>query len=43
MVPLVRKNYNHIPDITYKYPYIWYIDGIYDLIPYIEYFISDEN
>ena len=40
MVPLVRKNYNHIPDITYKYPSIWYIGGVSSLIPHIEYFIS---
>ena len=42
-IPLVRKNYNYIPEITYKSPDIWYIDGIYSLIPHIEYFISDGN
>jgi len=40
-IPLVRKNYNYIPDIIYKHPNIWYIDGIYNLISHIEYWIAE--
>ena len=42
IVPLVRKNYNHIPDI-YKHPNVFYIDGVHDLIPHIDSFISNET
>ncbi len=41
-VPLIRKNYNYIPDITYKYPNIWYIDGVHSLLPHIPYFIQNQ-
>lgn len=38
-VPLIRKNYNHIPDIHDKYPNIYYISGIHELILHINEFI----
>jgi len=41
-VLLVRKNYNYIPDID-KIPNIFYIDGVHNLIPHIDYFTSNGN
>lgn len=38
-IPLVRKNYNYIPDIIHKHPNIWYINGVHNLISHIEYWI----
>jgi len=37
-IPLVKRNYNIISNID-KYPNIYYIDGIYELIPHINDFI----
>ena len=38
-VPLIKKAYNHIPDID-SYPNIYYVDGVHTLIPDIDNFIS---
>ncbi len=35
-VPLIRKNYNHIPDVELKHPNIYYIEGVHELIDYID-------
>jgi len=39
VIPLIKTNYNYIPDID-EHDNIYYIDGVHELIPHIDNFIS---